>query len=351
MNKSAAPSSRAKGNLPKYAILEKKVKKISDPPLKAKQLKLLQFLLSAVSFLGVLEGSQDNVRNIRDMCGKYYHGYDNDHVGHAKLFLDAKSRFKVLWENSHGDRLNYIADGFGPISGLTRVSIEKVLKMTTLSGTKALDGRSILKKAKAAMAECRILLAYWMEFTVGGVMPSGMNEEDALRYVLNKSYANNSNDLDDDDDEDEKIVPNSNGSEDGSEEDDQINNSNSNSSNSRDASASQRSNCNRNEDNSGDESDDPAYYEVMRRDAPSTFCPNSWVLFMLYGPYGSAHFDFEISTAFTMDTDAIEESARNGKLSNKSIREAKSVENSSFRFDHFNCLVFTKLHSNLYNYY
>ena len=30
-------------------------------------------------------------------------------------------------------------------------------------------------------------------------MPSGMNEEDALRYVLNKSYADESNDLDDDD--------------------------------------------------------------------------------------------------------------------------------------------------------
>ena len=29
-------------------------------------------------------------------------------------------------------------------------------------------------------------------------MPSGMNEEDALQYVLNKSYADESNDLDDD---------------------------------------------------------------------------------------------------------------------------------------------------------
>jgi hypothetical protein len=56
---------------------------------------------------------------------------------------------------------------------------------------------------------------------------------------------------------------------------------------------------------------------------------------MLYGPYGSAHYNFEISTAFTMDTDAIEESAKSGKLSNKSIREAKSFENSAFKLEYF----------------
>ena len=70
--------------------------------------------------------------------------------------MDAKSR----WENNHGERLNYIADEFGPISGLARGSIEKVVTMTTISGTEALDGRSISKKSKAAMAECRIL--FWL---------------------------------------------------------------------------------------------------------------------------------------------------------------------------------------------
>ena len=63
-------------------------------------------------------------------------------------------------ENNHGERLNYIADEFGPISGIARGSIAKVLTMTTLSGTEALDGRSISKKSKAAMADCRFLLAY-----------------------------------------------------------------------------------------------------------------------------------------------------------------------------------------------
>jgi hypothetical protein len=67
MKRSAAITARPKGNAAKPAM---KVQKISKAPLKANQLKILQFLLSAVSFLGVLEGSQDNVRNIRDMCGK-----------------------------------------------------------------------------------------------------------------------------------------------------------------------------------------------------------------------------------------------------------------------------------------
>jgi hypothetical protein len=81
MNRSAALNARPKGNAAKPAMKVQKIsKKNSDPPLKANQLKILQFLLSAVSFLGVLEGSQDNVRNIRDMCGKYYHGYDGASV-------------------------------------------------------------------------------------------------------------------------------------------------------------------------------------------------------------------------------------------------------------------------------
>jgi hypothetical protein len=54
------------------------------------------------------------------------------------------------------------------------------------------------------MAECRILLACWLEFAVDGDFPSGQNEEDALRYVLNRSCADKSNDLDDDDDDEDE---------------------------------------------------------------------------------------------------------------------------------------------------
>jgi hypothetical protein len=136
-----------------------------------------------------------------------------------------------LWENNHGERCNYISEGFGPISGLTRGSIEKVIYQATLSGYKTLEGRSILKKARAAMAECRILLADCLEFAVDCAFPSGQNEEDALRYVLNRSYANKSNDLDDDDDDEdeETFMPQNeddNRSENGSDHSDQNNGSN-----------------------------------------------------------------------------------------------------------------------------
>jgi hypothetical protein len=92
-----------------------------------------------------------------------------------------------------------ITEGFGQISGLSRKSIAAVIQLSILSGKKQLDGKSILKKAKAALAECKILLAYWMDFQIAGNMPSGMNEEDTLQYVLNRSYAENKAELDDDD--------------------------------------------------------------------------------------------------------------------------------------------------------
>ena len=41
------------------------------------------------------------------------------------------------------------------------------------------------------------LLSFWMDFLVDGAMPSGMNEDDALRHVLNKAYQENGADLDD----------------------------------------------------------------------------------------------------------------------------------------------------------
>lgn len=72
--------------------------------------------------------------------------------------------------------------------------------------------------------------------------------------------------------------------------------------------------------------------DTEQQDAPSDFFPPSWVLFMLYGPYGVSRYEFEVSSAFTMDTDAIEEAARNGNLSEKSIRKAKRVEADTARY-------------------
>lgn len=80
-----------------------------------------------------------------------------------------------------------------------RSSIKQVICQSTLTGSKLLDDRSIIKKAKAAIAECKILLSFLMDFLVDGAMPSGMNEDDALQHVLNKAYQENAADLDDDD--------------------------------------------------------------------------------------------------------------------------------------------------------
>ena len=61
----------------------------------------------------------------------------------------------------------------------------------------------------SAIAECKILLSFWIDFLVDGAMPSGMNEDDALQHVINKAYQENAADLDDDDnlapEQDEKI--------------------------------------------------------------------------------------------------------------------------------------------------
>lgn len=163
-----------------------------------------------------------------------------------------------------------ITEGFGPISGLSRKNISKVIQLSTLSGKKQLDGRSILKKAKAALAECKILLAYWMDFLVAGNMPSGMNEEDALQYVLNRSYDENKAELDDDDD-DESVDENDmkNDLQEGDDSSDE---------------KSSRAIESDNEDSASVEES---------RNAPYDYFLVSWILFLLYGPYGVLHYQFD----------------------------------------------------------
>jgi hypothetical protein len=306
MKKSSAPSKlKAPKSKPKIS------KEVVEPPLKSKQLKILQYLVSASRFINVLKSTQDNIRNIRDMSSKYYHGYGLDVQGKAKDFLAGKFRYRVLWENTCGEMSSNITEGFGPISGLSRKSIAKVIRLSTLSGKMQLDGRSILKKAKAALAECKILLAYWMDFLVAGNMPSGMNEEEALQYVLNRSYAENKAELDDDDESVDESVADNDPKKDAQQDDD----------------SSEKSSVKdgaEESDNEGSDSVDQSVEEP--HNAPYDYFPVSWILFLLYGPYGVLHYQFDISSAFTMDTDAIEELARDGKMSEKSIRQAKAIE-------------------------
>jgi hypothetical protein len=106
---------------------------------------------------------------------RYYHGENDDQIGQVGMFLNGTGRYTVLWETMTKEKSDRIAPGFGPISGLSRGSIEEVIRAPTLSGKKRIDGRQLLSKAKNALKESKILLAFWGEFVKMG-MPSGKTE-------------------------------------------------------------------------------------------------------------------------------------------------------------------------------
>ena len=85
MRKSAA---RKKSSAPKSR---------SDPPLKDTQLKSVHYL-----FISILDSSQEDIRKMRAMCEKYYHGDGSDIAGKKNDFLNGKIRFRVMWENYNG---------------------------------------------------------------------------------------------------------------------------------------------------------------------------------------------------------------------------------------------------------
>ena len=70
------------------------------------------------------------------------------------------------------------------LSGLSRASIEEVIYKPTLKGKTIITGRQILDKTRDALKEAKKYLAFWMEFLVGGSMPSGMKEVNALQHVM-----------------------------------------------------------------------------------------------------------------------------------------------------------------------
>lgn len=176
----------------KQVSQDKPAKYLPPPPLSAKQQKAFHYLISGASYISVLEGNTLNIAGIREQCSKTYHGYDEDYIGMAKYFLSGKGRFHVLWESGR------IGSGFGHLSGISHESINEVLFRPTLRGRNLITGRQILDKAKAAMCEAKKFLAYWMEFLVDGNMPSGMNEENALLYVLKRAMEEQSPEIADD---------------------------------------------------------------------------------------------------------------------------------------------------------
>jgi hypothetical protein len=133
---------------------------------------------------------------------RYYHGENDDQIGQVGMFLNGTGRYTVLWETMTKEKSDRIAPGFGPISGLSRGSIEEVIRAPTLSGKKRIDGRQLLSKAKNALKESKILLAFWGEFVKMG-MPSGMTEVDALKYVVDRAFEEKSAEGDDEEEDDD----------------------------------------------------------------------------------------------------------------------------------------------------
>ena len=55
----------------------------SEPVLKMKQLRSVHYLIAASCYISILESSQDNILNIREMSEKSFHGDGADILGNA----------------------------------------------------------------------------------------------------------------------------------------------------------------------------------------------------------------------------------------------------------------------------
>ena len=239
-----------------------------------------------------------------------------------------------------------IADGFGPISGLSRSSIEEVIRCPTLSGKKRINGRQLLYKAKIALRESKILLAYWNEFVKNG-MPSGMTEVDALKYVVQRAFEEKTGENDEGDEE-----------EDDNEEEERPVRQNIQSFTVLESRVDSDS-----EDDEGESLDtqtmeafiDGYIHEagedghdvdeiknvesnIQQPIRDPSFYPAALVLFMLYGPYGVGQYGLELSTAFSIDTEGIDDLAKNGSMNIKSIKEEKKKEDDKARY-FMNCTL------------
>ena len=168
-------------------------KSAPPPPINAKQQKAFHLLLSTAAYISVLEGNTDSTDGLRELCAKFYHGFDEDIIGVADSFLQGDGRFGVLWDD------DVIAPGFGHLSGLSHAQLSYYIFRPTLSGNNLITGRQILEKARACLLEAKKMLALWVEFLIDGQMPSGMTEENALQHVLKRARALTSNEVVDED--------------------------------------------------------------------------------------------------------------------------------------------------------
>ena len=234
--------------------------------------------------------------------GRFYHGDDGDQIGQIGALLEGTGRYRVLWED------DVIKPEFGILAGVSKESVKEFIHYPTLSGRKYINGRQLIAKAKACIKDSKVLLAYWKDFTKAGGFPSGKNETDALLFctesVTTEHDQNmekeNETDEDEDDDKDPPVTQ-------GSAPTQPLRNSRVVDSDNEDA-----------EDE--DEDNDSVEYVSKKK-----LVPPALVTFMLLGPYGVACYGFEISAAFSVDTEAIEENAKTGMYNTKSMKEEKKA--------------------------
>ena len=130
------------------------------PILKANQLNIIQYLLSAASYASDIESPPMRGNKMRDNIVKYdlmivkhyfeeftmimfylklhryYHGDGDDQIGHVGMFLNGQGRYAVLSETMNRESNDMIAEAFGPIYRLSRKSIEDIVRSPTMSGKK-----------------------------------------------------------------------------------------------------------------------------------------------------------------------------------------------------------------------
>lgn len=213
------------------------------------------------------------------------------------MLLAGTGRFQVLWEDDK------ISSEFGILAGVSKASVEEVIRQPTLSGKKRITGRQLLSKAKNCIREVKIILAYWTDFKKNGGFPSGKNFDDALKFcvesVRSERYSNlEKDDISDSDSEEEAPPP---------------------AKKSKPAESKENESDNEYNDNEDDEEEEGD----VEYGSTKSFSPPALLTFMLLGPYGVDAFGFELSAAFSVDTEGIEENAKTGMYNTKSMKEEK----------------------------
>lgn len=145
---------------------------------------------------------------------QYYHGYkSSDKGGHVESlldqFLEGKGPFDTCWvtQTSSNQKLLNSAMARGDIIvngvSVTKTSLERA-KQTSPA---RISGRTIYNAAMKNIKEAKKMLACERSFLNDGLLPSGQNEEDLMRFTfetyVRKHFTSKATHVADSDDEDE----------------------------------------------------------------------------------------------------------------------------------------------------